>query len=109
ITRKVVGWSLDRTMAGRLAMEALEKAIAMLEPLPGLVHHSDRGAVRQRGIRSSSGEARLDSQHEPPGKSLRQCKLRKLSEDVEAGGNLREPVQRLGTFAHKHRGIYRAI
>jgi transposase InsO family protein len=42
-SRKVVGWSLDRTLASRLAMEALEKAIALREPLPGLVHHSDRG------------------------------------------------------------------
>jgi len=42
-SRKVVGWSLDRTLASRLAMEALEKAIATREPLPGLVHHCDRG------------------------------------------------------------------
>jgi putative transposase len=42
-SRKVVGWKLDRTLASRLATEPLEEAIASRKPLPGLVHHSDRG------------------------------------------------------------------
>ncbi len=42
-SRKVVGWELDRTLAARLAIAALEKAIAERKPHPGLVHHSDRG------------------------------------------------------------------
>jgi putative transposase len=42
-SRKVVGWELDRTLATRLAKAALEKAIALRQPPPGLVHHSDRG------------------------------------------------------------------
>jgi putative transposase len=42
-SRKVVGWELDRTLAARLAIVALEKAIAERKPPPGLVHHSDRG------------------------------------------------------------------
>ncbi len=42
-SRKVVGWKLGRTLAARLATEALEQAIAARRPLPGLVHHSDRG------------------------------------------------------------------
>jgi transposase InsO family protein len=42
-SRKVVGWELDRTLATRLAKTALEKAIVARQPLPGLVHHSDRG------------------------------------------------------------------
>ena len=42
-SRKVVGWELDRTLAARLAIAALEKAIAERKPPPGLVHHSDRG------------------------------------------------------------------
>jgi putative transposase len=42
-SRKVVGWELDRTLAARLPMAALEKAIAERKPPPGLVHHSDRG------------------------------------------------------------------
>jgi len=42
-SRKVVGWSLERTLASRLALAALEQAIAARKPAPGLVHHSDRG------------------------------------------------------------------
>jgi transposase InsO family protein len=42
-SRRVVGWSLDRTLAARLAVVALEQAIADRRPRPGLVHHSDRG------------------------------------------------------------------
>jgi hypothetical protein len=42
-SRKVVGWELDRTLAARLPMAALEKAIAERRPPPGVVHHSDRG------------------------------------------------------------------
>ena len=42
-SRKVVGWSLDRTLASRLPITALEQAIAERQPPPGLVHHSDRG------------------------------------------------------------------
>jgi len=42
-SRKVVGWALDRTLAMRLTIGALEQAIAGRQPEPGLVHHSDRG------------------------------------------------------------------
>src|SRR6266481_646297 len=42
-SRKVVGWALDRTLAMRLTIGALEQAIESRQPEPGLVHHSDRG------------------------------------------------------------------
>jgi len=42
-SRKVVGWSLDRTLQSRLPLGALRQAISSRQPLPGLVHHSDRG------------------------------------------------------------------
>ena len=42
-SRKVVGWELDRTLAARLTIAALQQAIEKREPEPGLVHHSDRG------------------------------------------------------------------
>src|ERR1700686_1605716 len=42
-SRKVVGWTLDRSLASRLAISALEQAIARRQPPSGLVHHSDRG------------------------------------------------------------------
>jgi len=42
-SRKVVGWALDRTLAIRLTIGALEQAIERRQPEPGLVHHSDPG------------------------------------------------------------------
>jgi len=42
-SRKVVGWQLDHTLAVRLPLTGLERAIAERQPGPGLVHHSDRG------------------------------------------------------------------
>lgn len=43
-TRRVVGWSMDTTMARSLVIDALELAIRRRRPQPGLIHHSDRGS-----------------------------------------------------------------
>jgi transposase InsO family protein len=43
-SRKAVGWALGRSLTARLPLLALERAIALRQPPPGLVHHSDRGA-----------------------------------------------------------------
>ncbi len=48
-SRKAVGWALERTLASRLPMAALEHAIAERQPPPGLVHHSDRGVQYASG------------------------------------------------------------
>jgi putative transposase len=42
-SRRAVGWALERTLQTRLAVHALEMAIAQRRPRPGLVHHSDQG------------------------------------------------------------------
>lgn len=42
-SRRVVGWSVDAQMTDSLVVDALQKAIALRQPPPGLVHHSDRG------------------------------------------------------------------
>jgi len=39
----VIGWALDRTMTTALILTALRQALSERPPLPGLVHHSDRG------------------------------------------------------------------
>jgi putative transposase len=49
-SRKVVGWALDRTLATRLPVAALEHALAERQPLSGLVHHSDRGVQYASGV-----------------------------------------------------------
>jgi putative transposase len=42
-SRKVVGWSVARTLAVDLVVEALLMATGRRNPEPGLIHHSDRG------------------------------------------------------------------
>jgi transposase InsO family protein len=85
-SRKVVGWALDRTLAARLPIAALEQAIAQRQPPPGLVHHSDRGVQYACGDYAQI----LQQHHEPTGESLRQRQLRKFYEDAQTGGDLCE-------------------
>ncbi len=42
-SRPVVGWSVNRSLRSTVAVDALQQAIERRKPLPGLVHHSDRG------------------------------------------------------------------
>jgi transposase InsO family protein len=43
-SRKVIGWALDDHLEARLAIEALDRALAARDPAPqSLIHHSDRG------------------------------------------------------------------
>lgn len=48
-SRRVIGWSLDDTMAESLTMAALKMALSEREVSPGLVHHSDRGVQYAAG------------------------------------------------------------
>jgi putative transposase len=43
-SRKVVGWSMSARLQRDLVLEALKMAIGQRPPLPGLIHHSDRGS-----------------------------------------------------------------
>jgi putative transposase len=62
-SRRVVGWALNRSLRSTVAVDALQQAIDERHPLPGLVHHSDRGVqyasedyinlLRQRGATCS--------------------------------------------------------
>lgn len=59
-SRRAIGWALGRTLEAKLAIAALQRALASRETPPGLVHHSDRGVqyacgeytalLRQHGI-----------------------------------------------------------
>ena len=42
-SRRIVGWSLQDHMQESLVLQALQSAIALRQPAPGLVHHTDRG------------------------------------------------------------------
>ncbi len=43
-SRRVVGWALGRSLQASLPLEALNHALCSRRPLPGLIHHSDRGS-----------------------------------------------------------------
>jgi putative transposase len=51
-SRQVVGWAMDEQMPQELTLAALDMAIKRRQPLPGLMHHSDRGS--QGGFKRSS-------------------------------------------------------
>jgi transposase InsO family protein len=42
-SRKAIGWSLDRTLAARIAVTALQQAIERRQPPTGVVLHNDQG------------------------------------------------------------------
>ena len=62
-SRRVVGWAVGDRLHRRLAIAALQTALAMRRPPEGLIHHSDRGiqycsidyqaVLRSHGIRIS--------------------------------------------------------
>jgi transposase InsO family protein len=66
-SRKVVGWELGRTLTARLALLALERAVAERQPAAGLVHHSDRGVqyASQEYLRTLRGHGIWPSMSRP--------------------------------------------
>ena len=43
-TCEIVGWAMDKQMTKKLVIDALRAAYWRKKPLPGLLHHSDRGS-----------------------------------------------------------------
>ncbi len=62
-SRRVVGWATSRLLERELVLTALRRALALRQPSPALLHHSDRGSqyastdyqavLAARGIRCS--------------------------------------------------------
>jgi transposase InsO family protein len=48
-SRLVVGWAVSERISRELTLEALDMALVRRRPLPGLVHHSDRGSQYASG------------------------------------------------------------
>jgi len=43
-SRRIIGWTVSDRLKKDLATKALVRAIAIRQPQPGLIHHSDRGS-----------------------------------------------------------------
>jgi transposase InsO family protein len=105
-SRKVVGWALDDHLEARLAVAALDMAIELRNPPPGLIHHSDRG------IQYASAEyaARLDQRGfqrsmSRPGNPYDNAKAESFMKTLKAEevdgrtyANLEEARRDIGTF-----------
>jgi putative transposase len=42
-SRKVIGWAISKRIDAELCLAALKSALAIRQPPPGCIHHSDRG------------------------------------------------------------------
>ena len=49
-SRKIVGWSMSESLETQVVLDALEMARSSRNPLPGLLHHSDRGVQYSAGV-----------------------------------------------------------
>ena len=75
-SRRVVGWAVKRTMEDDLSLAALRMVLESRRPLPGGVHHSDRGSqICVWRIHGPAEVTRLSDHHEPQGESLGECRL----------------------------------
>jgi transposase InsO family protein len=43
-SRRIIGWAVSDRLKKGLALAALNRAITVRDPAPGLIHHSDRGS-----------------------------------------------------------------
>ena len=43
-SRRVIGWAVSDRLKRDLPIKALKRAIALRQPPPGVIHHSDRGS-----------------------------------------------------------------
>lgn len=48
-SRRVIGWAMSATPDKQVAVAALQMAVAQRQPAPGVIHHSDQGALYTSG------------------------------------------------------------
>ena len=70
-TREIVGWAMEDHMRADLCCEALKMALGRRGPVPGLIHHSDRGSQYAGGkYRKLIGKAHLTQSMSRKGECL---------------------------------------
>lgn len=105
-SRKVVGWALDDHLEARLAVEALDTAIAARNPPPGLIHHSDRGVqyacgeytvrLDRRGFQCSMSRPGNPWDNAKAESFMKTLKAEEV--DGKAYTNLQDARRQIGTF-----------
>ena len=105
-SRKVVGWALADHLEASLAIEALDRALAARNPLPGLIHHSDRGVqyacaayaerLEARGARVSMSRAGNPYDNAKAERFMRTLKEEEVNGKTYA--SLDEARRRIGDF-----------
>jgi len=91
LSRRVVGWALDRNLTSRLSLTALNSALESRKPGQGLVHHSDRGTQYLHTsyvgtLRKYSIVASVNRPGNPGGNANCESFFRTLKrEEIEAG------------------------
>lgn len=113
-SRKVVGWALDGHIEARLAIAALDMAIAARDPPAGrLIHHSDRGvqyacadyAARLRECGVAASMSRLANPYDNAKAESFMKTLKTEEVNGRAYRNLEEARRDVGAFIEK---IYNA-
>jgi putative transposase len=89
-SRQIVGWSMDKRMKKQITLDALAMACWRRKPLPGLLHHSDRGSqyacteyrqrIEQYGIVASMSRKGNCWDNAPTERFFRSLKSERLSD-----------------------------
>lgn len=89
-SRQIVGWAMDRRMKKQLTLDALAMAYWRRKPLPGLIHHSDRGSqyacteyrkrIEQHGMIASMSRKGNCWDNAPTERFFRSLKSERLSD-----------------------------
>ena len=109
-TRGIVGWAMEDHMRAELCCEALKMALGRRGPVPGLIHHSDRGSQYAGGEISQTDQERGPySIHEPKGRMPGQRADGELlcftEKGVGAPSAVQNPRSGQGCNIRIHRGL----
>ncbi len=109
-SREIVGWAMEDHMRAELCCDALTMAPGRRGPVPGLIHHSDRGS-RYAGseYRKLIKKSRDCAIHEPQGRVPGQCANGKLLCIIEKGVGSPSAVQNTGGSQGCNLRIYRGL
>ncbi|MFZ2871454.1 IS3 family transposase [Zavarzinia sp.] len=106
-SRRVVGWALEEHLDARLAIAALDMAIAARKPRPGnLIHHSDRGVQYACGdysalLRAHEIQPSMSRVGNPYDNAKAESFMKTLKQEEVVGGAYRDTADaraRIGGF-----------